>query len=98
MPSSTLDPDRKGEICIGCDTEVGNAMYWIADNGIGIALEDQQKIFEPYYQLHEKPAGGAGIGLATVKRMVDRNNGKIWVYSEKGKGTTFYIALPLSPT
>jgi PAS domain S-box-containing protein len=92
-----LDPERPGLICVGCDIERGHAVYWISDNGIGIEPENQEKIFDPYYQLHEKAAGGIGMGLTTVKRMVDRNNGKIWVFSEKQKGTTFYIALPMHP-
>ena len=91
-----LDPNRPGQICLGCDIQADHAMYWVSDNGIGISSHDQEKIFDPYYQLHEKAAEGVGMGLATVKRMVDRNNGKIWVYSEKGKGATFYIALPIS--
>jgi signal transduction histidine kinase len=69
----------------------------ISDNGIGISQEDQKKIFEPYYQLKEKAAGGVGLGLATVKKLVERNNGNIWVISEKGKYSIFYVALPTAP-
>lgn len=89
-----LEPDRPGELCLGGKTEAGSALYWVADNGIGISLEHQEKIFEPYYQLKEKASGGMGMGLATVRKLVDRNHGKIWVVSEKGKGSIFYIALP----
>jgi PAS domain S-box-containing protein len=93
-----LDPNRPGLICVDGGTEHGKARYIVADNGIGMEPSQEYRIFEPYYQLHEKPVGGAGLGLATVKRMIDRNGGQIWVCSEKGKGTTFYIALPIAPT
>lgn len=92
-----LDPNRPGQICLSCHIEVDRAIYWISDNGIGIAPDNEKRIFDAYYQLHEKAAEGVGMGLAVVKRMVDRNNGKIWVYSEKDKGSTFYVALPLGP-
>ena len=92
-----LDPNRPGQICVRFEINAHHAMYSVSDNGIGILPQDQEKIFDPYYQLHEKAAGGIGLGLATVKRMVDRNNGKIWVYSEKDKGATFYVALPITP-
>jgi PAS domain S-box-containing protein len=90
------EPNKPGQVCVRGRTEEGHALYWVSDNGIGIAHEEQEKIFEPYYQLHEKAAGGAGIGLATVKRMIDRNCGRIWLVSEKGQGATFYIALPIT--
>ena len=89
-----LDPDRPGKISVSGRIQGQNSLYWVADNGIGIAPQDQKKIFDIYQQLHEKAAGGLGMGLNTVKRMVDRNNGKIWLNSEKGKGSTFYILLP----
>ena len=92
-----LDPGRPGKICVDGKIENNSALYLVADNGIGIAKEEQKKIFDPYYQLHEKAAGGVGMGLATVKRMIDRNDGKIWVDSEKGKGSDFYVVLPLPP-
>jgi len=93
-----LDQNRPGQICVGGKLQAGGALYWVTDNGIGISPEDQEKIFEPYYQIKEKAAGGIGLGLVTVKRMVDRNGGKIWVISEKDKFTTFYVTLPLHQT
>ncbi|MCE5184786.1 MAG: PAS domain S-box protein [Planctomycetaceae bacterium] len=89
-----LDRARPGQICIGGTLQADAALYWVADNGIGISPEHQEKIFEPYYQLKEKAAGGLGMGLVTVKRMVEHNGGTIWVMSEKGKGTTLYVKLP----
>lgn len=88
-----LDTERPGLICIGGTLQAGSALYWVADNGIGISVEDQERIFDPYYQLKEKATEGMGLGLATVRRMVDRNDGRIWVISEKGNGSIFYVAL-----
>jgi PAS domain S-box-containing protein len=92
-----LDQTRQGEICLSGRVQGGNAIYSVADNGIGIAPEDQEKLFNVYTQLHEKAAGGVGMGLATVKRLLDRNGGRIWILSEKDRGSTFFITLPLPP-
>lgn len=89
-----LDPKRRGEVCVEGIEQAGGVLYWVSDNGIGIADEDIDKIFEPFRQLKEKVSGGVGMGLVTVKKMIERNNGKIWVISEKGNHSIFYVALP----
>jgi PAS domain S-box-containing protein len=92
-----LDPSRPGRICVGGKLEAHNVLYWVSDNGIGISPEHLTKIFEPYTRLKEKVAEGMGLGLVTVKRMVDRNNGRIWIVSEKNAYSTFFISLPTPP-
>lgn len=92
-----LDPTRPSWICIEGTLQADGVLYSVSDSGIGISIEQQEKIFKPYYQLNEKAAGGVGMGLATVKKLVERNNGKIWVLSEKGQYSIFYIALPTPP-
>lgn len=72
--------------------------YWqfsVEDNGIGIAIEDQQRIFELFTRLQprEKEDKGTGIGLALCKRIIESHGGKIWVDSAIGKGTTFYFTI-----
>jgi|GEM_PF-221543 len=67
-------------------------MVELSDTGCGIAKEDQDKIFNPFFTLREK---GTGLGLSLVKKIVTLHNGKIEVESEPGKGTTFRIYLPL---
>lgn len=68
----------------------------VADNGIGIAAENQAKVFAAFTRLHSRNEyDGSGIGLATCKKVVDRHRGKIWVESEPGKGSTFYVDLPM---
>jgi len=61
------------------------------DQGVGIALEDQPRIFDPYFTTK---AGGTGLGLASVHSIVSKHNGRIAVTSAPGKGTTFTLYLP----
>ena len=71
----------------------------VVDNGIGIKKEDQEKIFEPFYQLANpliKGKTGAGLGLALARQIVEKHGGKIWVESEWGKGSRFSFTLPLA--
>jgi signal transduction histidine kinase len=88
-----LDKSRPGSIRIWGIASGNESMYCVEDNGLGIAPEYQKRIFEIFYRVSQK-VQGEGIGLAMVKRMVDRNNGRIWVESEQGKGSRFFVALP----
>ncbi len=76
-------------------TEYNEYIFAIKDNGIGIAPEDQERIFGMFERLNSKTDyEGTGIGLATCKKIVEKLNGKIWVRSKVGEGTTFYFSLP----
>ena len=66
----------------------------VEDNGEGIAYGQQGRIFEPFVQVGRKK-GGAGLGLALCKEIVQLHGGRIGVYSRPGQGTQFYMALPL---
>jgi two-component system NtrC family sensor kinase len=66
----------------------------ISDNGIGINQEDVPHIFEPFFSTKEQ-ANGIGLGLAIVHGIIQNHKGKIDVKSERGKGTTISITLPL---
>lgn len=69
-------------------------VYTIQDNGIGIAAEHQQGIYKLFHRLDPRRGSGEGLGLAIVRRVLDRHGGRIWLESEVGKGSTFFIALP----
>jgi PAS domain S-box-containing protein len=82
------------QIKIKCFNENGIVKFAVTDNGIGIAEDDLNKVFEIFRRLNtKKDYPGTGIGLAICKKIVDRHRGKIWPESQPGKGTTFYFIL-----
>lgn len=90
-----LDPERKGKIHISGRHEDNYCIYCIADTGIGIAPQHQDKVFEVFHRLNPKDSiDGEGLGLTIVMRILDRQNGRIWLESEPGKGSKFYVSLP----
>lgn len=70
------------------------ATYCVDDNGKGIAAEHHDKVFDLFTRLDPDVAEGEGLGLTIAKRMIERQGGKIWVTSEIGKGSTFFVAMP----
>jgi len=84
-----IEASRKGDWC----------QVSVIDSGTGIKKEDQERIFEPFYQLDNPPTrekGGTGLGLTLVKQIIERHGGRIWVESEYGKGSRFIFTLPLA--
>ncbi|MGD0113637.1 MAG: substrate-binding domain-containing protein [Armatimonadota bacterium] len=72
--------------------------FSVQDNGIGIAPEYHEEIFQPFRRLHTVEAEGVGIGLAIVKRIILRHGGRIWVDSQRGEGSAFRFTLPRRET
>ena len=89
-----LNKARPGRIRIYATKQNSQSIYCVQDNGVGIAPEHQEKIFEIFYQLDPKARQGDGLGLTIVKRIIDRHNGKVWAESEPGKGSKFFVSLP----
>jgi PAS domain S-box-containing protein len=76
--------------------EEGKPVFYVRDNGMGIAPEHFERVFGLFNKLDPK-TDGTGIGLALVKRIIEVHGGRIWVESELGKGTTFFFTLPVQP-
>jgi signal transduction histidine kinase len=79
--------------------EGGEAVFSVADHGIGIPTVDQHRVFEPFFRAGNAiatRAEGSGLGLYCCKMLLERCNGRIWLNSEEGKGTTVFIAVPLA--
>ncbi|MFA5859558.1 MAG: ATP-binding protein [Elusimicrobiota bacterium] len=87
----------KGEITIQTEQQTDCIMVSVTDTGIGIIPENHKKIFQYFHQVDgsmTREFGGTGLGLAIAKNIVEAHNGKIWVTSELGKGSTFVFTLP----
>jgi len=92
-----MGDQQKPHIQIGQrDSEDGTPVFFVRDNGMGIAPEHHDRIFGLFNKL-DATSDGTGIGLALVKRIIEVHGGRIWVESEAGKGATFCFTLPAEP-
>jgi two-component system sensor histidine kinase VicK len=98
--SNAVKYSPRGErIEVECRLVNNAAQVSVKDEGIGIKPQDIDKIFDRYYRVessHTKTVSGFGIGLYLCAEIVQRHDGKIWVESEKAKGSTFYFSLPVN--
>ena len=110
--SATFDPDKMyralvniitnaqdampkgGTLTFGLSKDNGEITFSIADTGVGIPPEIKEKMFDAFVTAGKKR--GTGLGLAITKRIIDQHGGTIDVESERGKGTTFTVKIPVS--
>jgi signal transduction histidine kinase len=86
------ESQEKKAVCVNIKKESGHVIITVADNGIGIAPEDFSRIFEPKFTTK---TSGMGLGLSIIKNIIENYNGTITFESQKGKGTTFTVSLPI---
>jgi len=90
-----------GEIRVFAKQESERLVTGVSDQGIGISLHDQAKLFGPFQRLEDSRLDGvkgAGLGLLVCRRLVEAHGGRIWVESEPGRGSSFFFTLPLGHT
>ncbi len=86
-----------GTVTIALYKENGEVVTVVEDTGNGIPKEDQSFIFERFFRVdraRSREGGGTGLGLAIVSEIIAKHNGRVWVESEEGRGSSFYFALP----
>jgi signal transduction histidine kinase len=87
-----------GEIVIKATASDGSFTVTVSDAGPGIAVADQARIFDEFQQADNSSTrrkGGTGLGLSVAKRIIELHNGRIWVSSTPGEGSTFGFAIPV---
>lgn len=91
-----IPSERTPRIEIGWREEAGECLLWVKDNGIGIAPADRERAFMVFQRLvAQDEFEGTGIGLAICKKIVERHGGKIWIESEVGRGSSFFMTFPM---
>jgi signal transduction histidine kinase len=80
---------------IGGEVHPARCVLWVRDNGIGFDMRYHDRIFEIFQRLHrQEEYPGTGIGLALVRKAMQRMQGRVWAESAPGAGATFYLELP----
>ena len=86
-----------GQISLGAVPRDHEVLFWVADTGEGIASDDLPHVFDRFWQAQQaEKQRGAGLGLPIVKGLVEAHGGRIWIESERNRGTTVFFTLPVS--
>jgi signal transduction histidine kinase/ligand-binding sensor domain-containing protein/CheY-like chemotaxis protein len=97
--SNALKYTKKGFVKFGYNLKKGEIVTYVSDSGIGIEKKEIEKIFQNFYKVENDDSQyytGTGLGLAITNRLTELMGGRIWLESNPGLGTTFYISLPYS--
>ncbi|MDY6964439.1 MAG: ATP-binding protein [Halobacteriota archaeon] len=89
------DPEKEGFIKITGVREGDQVVYCVEDNGIGIPERHLKDVFIIFHRVGQSTVEGEGLGLSLISKILSRNNGKIWVESEEGVGSKFFVSLPV---
>jgi len=88
-----------GQVTLRMATQPGFLVFEVVDSGIGVLPDDQPRLFEKFYRGKQREARaqqGSGLGLAIVRSIAERHGGRVWVDSTLGKGSTFFLQIPLT--
>lgn len=102
LVSNAIKYSRPRDVAV---IEIGKTMindetvFFVRDNGVGFDMTTAHTLFSPFQRLHrEKEFEGTGIGLATVRRIIDRHKGRVWAESSPGRGATFFFTIGTQQT
>ncbi len=99
LVSNAIKFTDAGSVSMRARVEGENLLVTVSDTGVGIAAEDQERIFGEFQQVDSsstRKQGGTGLGLAIARRIVELHGGRVWVESNPGEGATFSVILPLA--
>jgi len=86
-------PRAEAEIEVGASRSEGKMVYYIRDNGVGFEQSEAEVMFVPFHRLHKKHFEGSGVGLALVKRIIERHSGRVWAEGQVDGGATFFFSV-----